>query len=106
MSDVKAKWAAWDSFQQVTIILLAVCAFLLAANSVLAWLYLSTTSQSIARALSPIKEQQTDLNVRLDVVRGELDSNLTAIRDELNALNEKASKAADVTPPGNDASQP
>ncbi len=101
MSDAKGKLVVWDSFQRVTILLLAVCAILLAANSALAWVYLSTTSD----VLLPIKEQQADLNVRLDVVRGELDSNLTAIRDELNALNEKASKAADVSPPGNNNSQ-
>jgi hypothetical protein len=34
-------------------------------------------------------------------MRGELNSNLNAIREELQALNEKASKAAEVTPPPN-----
>jgi hypothetical protein len=42
-------------------------------------------------------------NARLDAIRGELNSELIAIRDELNALNEKASVAAMPTllPSGN-----
>jgi|GEM_PF-3094730 len=100
-SDAKANWSVWDSFQRAAIVLLATCAILLAANAVLTWVYLSSASERFARALSAME----DSNTRLDMVRGELDSNLKAIRDELHALNQKASDTADVTPPGNDASQ-
>jgi hypothetical protein len=104
MSDTKAKSGTRESFQRAGLLLLAVCAILLAVNAALMFLYLSTAGE-IARALSAIREQQAATNTRLDVVRGELDSNLNAIRDELHALNEKAAGTADVTPPGNDSAQ-
>jgi hypothetical protein len=82
----------------LAILLLAVCAILLAVNGLLMWVYLSGASQRFARALEAIENS----NTRLDVVRGELDSNLKAIQEELHTLNQKASDSADLTPPSRD----
>jgi hypothetical protein len=57
------------------------------------------------RALLAVKTQQSEPNASLDNVLHELESNLGAIREELHALNEKASRAADVTPPERSGSQ-
>lgn len=100
-SGAKMDFSAWDSFQRAAILLLTVCAILLAANVVLIWIYLSSASDRFGRALSAVEAS----NTRLDVVRGELDSNLKAIQDELHALNEKASDTADVTPPASGNAQ-
>ena len=60
----------------------------------------SNHSESV-RALLAMNEQQAASNVRLDALRGETNLNLRAIRDELHALNEKASVAGNVEPPQN-----
>jgi len=90
MSDKKGEARA-----NLAILLLAVCAILLAVNGVLMWVYLSGASERFTRALAAIENS----NTRLDVVRGELDSNLKAIQEELHRLNQKAADSADLTPP-------
>jgi len=90
MSDKKS-----DARANLAILLLAVCAILLAVNGALMWVYLSGASQRFARALEAIQNS----NTRLDAVRGELDSNLKAIQEELETLNQKASESRDLTPP-------
>jgi hypothetical protein len=82
---------------------------LLAAYTALTWFYLAAIRWDMAvltsnqaetgRAFLAIKEQQAASNMRLDALRGELSSDLNAIRKELQALNEKASVASEVTPP-------
>jgi cell division septal protein FtsQ len=90
----------WSSFEWAVTGLLAICAALLVLGVALIWSYLpdssipingSTATKHSAEtelALSALKEQQTLTNSKLD-----------AIKDELHALNEKAARAANVTPP-------
>ena len=95
-----------DFFQRAVTLLLTVCVMLFL--SCLWWFYLSATSRDIAiltsnqaetgQAFLALKQQQ-------DAMRGELDMNLNAIGQELRPLNEKASKAADVTRPPSGGSQ-
>ena len=97
----------WNLFQRAVTLLLAACVILLTAYAALAWFYLSALSRDIAvlssnqaetgRAFLSIKQQQAASI--LDAMRGDLSSNLNAIRQELRSLDEKASKAAEVTPP-------
>ena len=95
-------------------LLLTTCAALLGACTLLAWLYLSAVTGDInssvvaknnssvvakneietGSALLAVKEQQVLSNLKLD-----------AIRDELQALNEKAASASSVTPPRAEGSQ-
>jgi hypothetical protein len=84
--------------------LLAACVTLLAAQAVLTWLVTANQAET-ARAFLAVKQQQAASTPSLDAVRAELISNLKAIRDELHALNEKASIAAGVTPPETGGSQ-
>jgi hypothetical protein len=89
-------------------LLLITSVTLLAAHAMLTWLYVSainrglnvvTTNQvETVRALLAVEGQQAASNVRLD-------ANLKAMRDDLHALNEKASIAAGVTPPEKGSSQ-
>jgi Tfp pilus assembly protein PilO len=111
MRRIKEHLGGWNLFQRAVTLLLTACVILLAAYAALVWFYLSAMSRDMAvltsnqaetgRAFLAIKEQQAASNMRLDAMRGELNSNLNAIREELQALNEKASKAAEVTPPPN-----
>jgi hypothetical protein len=92
---------AWDLYEWVMTGLLTVCATLLGICASLMWSYFpvmasgsNTSSVSkyesrIEAALSALQQQQALSNSALD-----------AIRSELRELNEKAGKAADVTPPG------
>jgi hypothetical protein len=80
--------------------LLTVCATLLGISAALMWSYFpvmasGSNSTSVTKyesrieaALSALQQQQAASNSALD-----------AIRSELRALNEKAGKAAEVTPP-------
>jgi hypothetical protein len=89
----------------------AACVVLMAVFTTVTWIYLAAISREIAvatsthsesvRALLAMNEQQAASNVRLDALRGETNLNLRAIRDELHALNEKASVAGNVKPPQN-----
>jgi hypothetical protein len=104
----------WGLFERLVVLLLAGCATVLAGQAALIWFYVSaitldihilTANQAEAmRALLAVKTQQSE-PARLDTVLHELQSNLSAIREELHALNEKASRAADVTPPETSRSQ-
>ena len=108
MSQIK-EIKGWGLFERAVTLLLAACMTLLAAQAALTWFYVSAISRDInvvttnqaetARALLAMKEQQAAANTSFDAVRHELSSNLSAVRDELRALNEKASIAAGVTPP-------
>jgi hypothetical protein len=96
----------WGLYERLVVLLLAGCVTVLAGQAALVWFYVSAITQDIqiltanqaetTRALLAVKTQQP---ATLDTVLHELQSNLSAIREELHALNEKASKAADVTPP-------
>ena len=109
------KIEGWGLFERAVTLLLAACVTLLAAQAVLTWFYVSAISRDLnvvtanqaetARAFLAVKQQQAASNPSLDAVRAELSSNLKAIRDELDALNEKASIAAGVTPPETGGSQ-
>jgi Tfp pilus assembly protein PilO len=109
------KVGEWGVFERVVTLLLAACVILLAAQAALTWFYVSGITQEIqvvsanqaetARALLAEKTQQATPNPEFDAVVDELHSNLSAIRDELHALNEKASIAAGVTPPQTGGSQ-
>ena len=91
----------WHLYEWVMTGLLTVCAALLGICASLMWSYFpvmasgsNTSSVSkyesrIEAALSALQQQQALSNSALD-----------AIRSELRELNEKAGKAADVTPPG------
>ena len=90
----------WHLYEWVMTGLLSVCATLLGVCAALMWSYFpvmasssNTTSvtkyeSGIESALSALQQQQALSNSALD-----------AIRSELRALNEKAGKAAEVTPP-------
>jgi Tfp pilus assembly protein PilO len=112
MSQIK-EIGGWGLFERAVTLLLAACVTLLAAQTALTWFYVSasrdinlvTTDQATARALLAVKEQQAASNTRLDAIRDELHSNLSAVRDQLRALNEKASIVAGVTPPETGGSQ-
>ena len=109
------KIEGWGLFERAVTLLLAACVTLLAAQAVVTWFYVSAISRDLnavtanqaemARAFLAVKQQQAASNPSLDAVRAELSSNLKAIRDELHALNEKASIAAGVTPPEPGGSQ-
>ncbi len=98
--------ARWGLFEWLVTLLLTTCAALLGACTLLAWLYLSAVTGDInssvvakneietGSALLAVKEQQVLSNLKLD-----------AIRDELQALNEKAASASSVTPPRAEGSQ-
>src|SRR4029078_8371025 len=87
-------------FERLVALLLAGCATVLAGQAALIWFYVSAITQDIhiltanqaeaMRALLAVKTQQSE-PARLDTVLHELQSNLSAIREELHALNEKAS---------------
>jgi hypothetical protein len=91
----RAKSGAWGPYEW------GICAALLAICAALMWSYFpvmasgSNTSSvtkyesRIEAALSALQKQQALSNSALD-----------AIRSELRDLNEKAGKAADVSPPG------
>ncbi len=108
MSRIKKSVGGWGLFQWSVTLLLIACVTLLTAHAVLTWLYVSAINRAVnvvttnqaetVRALLAVKEQQLASNTRLD-------ANLKAIRDELHALNEKASIAAGVTPPEKGGSQ-
>ena len=105
----KEQFADQDLFQRTVTVLLAACVLLMAASTTVTWSYLAAISREITvatsgqaesvRALSAMNGQQTAANLTLDAVRGETNLNLRAIRDELQALNQKASVAGDVKPP-------
>lgn len=90
----------WSLYEWVMTGLLTVCATFLGISAGLMWSYFpvmasgsNTSSVSkyesrIEAALSALQQQQAASNSALD-----------AIRTELRDLNEKAGKAADVTPP-------
>jgi hypothetical protein len=92
---------AWGLYEWVITALLTMSATLLGICAGLMWSYFplmasgsNSTSVSkyesrIEAALSALQQQQAVSNSALD-----------AIRSELRDLNEKAGKAADVTPPG------
>ena len=96
---------AWGLYEWVMTGLLTVCASLLGICAGLMWSYFpvmasgSNTSSvtkydsRIEAALSALQQQQALSNSALD-----------AIRSELRDLNEKAGKAADVTPLAQNAS--
>jgi hypothetical protein len=95
----------WGLFEWAVTLLLTACAALLTACAILTSFYLSAirgdinsvvadNQIEIGRALLAVKEQQVLSNSKLD-----------AMRDELHALNEKASIAAGVTPPARNGSQ-
>jgi hypothetical protein len=106
----------WDFSQRPATLLLVACVVLMAVLLVVTWIYLAAISRDIAiaasnqsesvRTLLAMSEQQAAANMRLDAVRGETNLNLRAIREELHALNEKASVAADTKPPQNSNAQP
>jgi predicted negative regulator of RcsB-dependent stress response len=91
---------AWGLYEWVMTGLLTVCATLLGISAVLMWTYFpvmasGSNSSSVTKyesrieaALSALQQQQAFSNSALD-----------AIRSELRALNDKAGKAAEVTPP-------
>jgi hypothetical protein len=99
----------WTFYQRTIILLLAACAMLLAVSAGIIWFFLSGLTQNVAvltrhnaetgRAWLSIIELQKAANMKLDFVGVEMTSNLDAIRDELHALNDKASVAAEVKPP-------
>jgi hypothetical protein len=96
----------WNLAQRAATLLLAGCLVLLALLTTVTWFYLAAMSRDTALAAAAQAESARALlasNARLDAIRGELNSELIAIRDELNALNEKASVAAMPTllPSGN-----
>ena len=90
----------WGLYEWVMTGLLTVCATLLGISAALMWSYFpviasGSNSTSVTKyesrieaALSALQQQQAASN-----------SALEAIRSELRALNEKAGKAAEVTPP-------
>ena len=92
---------AWGVYEWATTGLLTLAATLLGVCAGLMWSYFplmasgsNSTSVSkyesrIEAALSALQQQQAASNSALD-----------AIRSELRELNDKAGKAADVTPPG------
>jgi hypothetical protein len=92
---------AWGLYEWTMTGLLTLCATLLGICAGLMWSYFplmasgsNSTSVSkyesrIEAALSSLQQQQALSNSALD-----------GIRSELRELNEKAGKAADVTPPG------
>ena len=95
------KRRAWGLYEWVMTSLLTVCAALLGTCAALMWSYFpiiasgGSNSSSVTKydgrieaALSALQQQQALSNSALD-----------AIRSELRDLNEKAGKAADVTPP-------
>lgn len=115
MRHVKEHLGSFNLFQRAMTLLLTVCVILLAGYAALTWFYLSAMRRDMAvlisnqaaieRSLLAIQEQQVASNARMDTLRGELSSNLNAIREELQSLNEKASSAAEVTPPSGSGSQ-
>ena len=90
----------WGLYEWVMTGLLTVCAILLGVSAALMWSYFpvmasASNSTSVTKyesrieaALSALEQQQAASN-----------SALEAIRSELRALNEKAGKATEVTPP-------
>jgi hypothetical protein len=93
-----------DLFQRTVTVLLAACVLLMAASTAVTWIYLAAINREITVATSSQSESVRALlaaNVTLDAVRGETNLNLRAMRDELHALNQKASIAEDVKPPQN-----
>ena len=107
----KEHLADWYLFQRAVTLLLVACVVLMAVFTTVTWIYFAAISREIAvatsnysesvRAVLAMNEQQAASNMRLDALRGETNLNLRAIRDELHALNEKASLAGDVKPPQN-----
>lgn len=107
----KEQFADQDLFQRTVTVLLVACVLLMAVSTTVTWSYLAAISREITvatrsqsesvRALSTMNEQQAAANLTIDAVRGETNLNLRAIRDELQALNRKASVAGDVKPPQN-----
>jgi hypothetical protein len=98
----------WGLFERVVTLLLAARVTVLAVQAALVWFYVSAVTQDIHVVManqaetmraSVAEKTQQPANAGLDAVIDELHSNLGAIRDELHALNEKASIAAAVTPP-------
>jgi hypothetical protein len=91
---------AWGLYEWVMTGLLTVCAALLGISATLMWFYFpvmasGSNSSSVTKyegrieaVLSALQQQQALSNSALD-----------AIKSELRDLNEKAGKAADVTPP-------
>lgn len=106
MSRIK-ETGPWGPYERAVMLLLAACVTLLAAQAALIWFYGVTRDNSAvtpnqadtATVLLAVKEQQAASNMRLETMMGELHSDMSAIRDELHALNAKASVAAGVTPP-------
>ena len=105
MRHTKEVAGGWGIFEWIVTLMLTTCAALLAACAVLAWLYLPAVgeinSSVVAKnemetgsAILSFKEQQVLSNLKLD-----------AIRNELQALNEKAASASGVMPPRSDGSQ-
>ena len=94
------KLGAWSLYEWAVTSLLTVCAALLVICAALMWSYLpviasASNSSSVTKydsrieaALLALQQQQALSNSALD-----------AIRSELRDLNEKAGKAAEVTPP-------
>jgi hypothetical protein len=92
--------AQWGLFEWLVTFLLTASTALLGACVLLGWLQLSVVSRDtnssakaknemeIGSTLSAFKEQQVLSNAKLD-----------AIKNELQALNDKAVSASDLTPP-------
>jgi hypothetical protein len=100
----KEQFADQDFFKKTVTGLLIVCVLLMIVSTTVTWIYLAAISREITVATSGQSESIRALmaaNVSLDAVRGETNLNLRAIRDELHALNQKASVAEDVKPPQN-----
>jgi Tfp pilus assembly protein PilO len=85
----------WGLFERLVVLLLAGCATVLAGQAALILFYVSAITQDIhistanqaetMRALLAVKTQQPASNASLDTVLHELQSNLSAIREELHA---------------------
>jgi len=100
----KEQFADHDFFKKTVTVLLIACVLLMIVSTTVTWIYLAAISREITVATSGQSESIRALmaaNVSLDAVRGETNLNLRAIRDELHALNQKASVAGDVKPPQN-----
>ncbi len=100
----KEQFANQDLFKKTVTVLFIACVLVMVVSTTVTWIYLAAISREITVATSVQSESIRALmtaNVSLDAVRGETNLNLRAIRDELHALNQKASVAEDVKPPKN-----
>ena len=103
MKGIKQHLGEWSLFQQVVTVLLTACTILLAVYVGLALFYLSAMTRDIAvLSANQAETGRTFMIIRdaQDALGADLSATLNAIRKELSLLNEKASKAEGVTPPG------